>query len=208
MRDGNGRLRQVKVGEAGLLLAKVTKAQPFDGYTDDDATEKKLLRDGFKDGDCWFITGDLVRRQGLNHVAFVDRLGDTFRWKGENVATTEVEAALERLPFVEDCVVYGVEVPGCDGRAGMAAVVLREGEPFDAMAAVALNERLPKYAVPLFVREVDSLEHTSTFKSRKVELRDAGFAGVGDDRVWVLTRDGYVPLYESYPEDVAAARQP
>ena len=208
VRDANGRLRQVKVGEAGLLLAKVTKAQPFDGYTDDDATEKKLLRDGFKDGDCWFITGDLVRRQGLNHVAFVDRLGDTFRWKGENVATTEVEAALERLPFVEDCVVYGVEVPGCDGRAGMAAIVLREGEPFDAIAAVALNERLPKYAVPLFVREVDSLEHTSTFKSRKVELRDAGFAGVGDDRVWVLMRDGYVPFYGSYPEDVAAARQP
>lgn len=73
---------------------------------------------------------------------------------------------------------------------------------------MALDERLPKYAVPLFVREVDSLEHTSTFKSRKVELRDAGFAGVGDDRVWVLTRDGYVPFYESYPEDVAAARQP
>lgn len=207
-RDANGRLHQVRVGEVGLLLAKVTKAQPFDGYTDAEATEKKLLRDGFKDGDCWFITGDLVRRQGLNHVAFVDRLGDTFRWKGENVATTEVEAALERLPFVEDCVVYGVEVPGCDGRAGMAAVVLRDGEPFDASAAAALNERLPKYAVPLFVREVDSLEHTSTFKSRKVELRDAGFADVGDDRVWVLTREGYVPFHERYAEDVAAARQP
>ena len=113
VRDGNGRLRQVKVGEAGLLLAKVTKAQPFDGYTDDDATEKKLLRDGFKDGDCWFITGDLVRRQGLNHVAFVDRLGDTFRWKGENVATTEVEA--EVLPQDKAAVVQRLRAEGREG---------------------------------------------------------------------------------------------
>lgn len=207
LRNAKGRLEQVKTGEAGLLLAKVTSGQPFDGYTDEGETEKKLLRDGFRKGDCWFVTGDLVRRQGFQHVAFVDRLGDTFRWKGENVATTEVEAALERLPQVQDCVVYGVEVPGSDGRAGMAAVVLRED--FDSSdVAGRLAEMLPKYAVPLFVREVESLEQTSTFKSRKVELRDAGYAGAGDDRVWVLTKEGYVPFYEGYPEDVAGARQP
>ena len=207
LRNAKGRLEQVKTGEAGLLLAKVTSGQPFDGYTDEGETEKKLLRDGFRKGDCWFVTGDLVRRQGFQHVAFVDRLGDTFRWKGENVATTEVEAALERLPQVQDCVVYGVEVPGSDGRAGMAAVVLRED--FDSSdVAGRLAEMLPKYAVPLFVREVESLEQTSTFKSRKVELRDAGYAGAGDDRVWVLTKEGYVPFYEGYAEDVAGARQP
>lgn len=207
LRNAKGRLEQVKTGEVGLLLAKVTSGQPFDGYTDEGETEKKLLRDGFRKGDCWFVTGDLVRRQGFQHVAFVDRLGDTFRWKGENVATTEVEAALERLPQVQDCAVYGVEVPGSDGRAGMAAVVLRED--FDSSdVAGRLAEMLPKYAVPLFVREVQSLEQTSTFKSRKVELRDAGYAGAGDDRVWVLTKEGYVPFYEGYPEDVAGARQP
>ena len=207
LRNAKGRLEQVKTGEAGLLLAKVTSGQPFDGYTDEGETEKKLLRDGFRKGDCWFATGDLVRRQGFQHVAFVDRLGDTFRWKGENVATTEVEAALERLPQVQDCAVYGVEVPGSDGRAGMAAVVLRED--FDSSdVAGRLAEMLPKYAVPLFVREVESLEQTSTFKSRKVELRDAGYAGAGDDLVWVLTKEGYVPFYEGYPEDVAGARQP
>lgn len=207
LRNAKGRLEQVKTGEAGLLLAKVTSGQPFDGYTDEGETEKKLLRDGFRKGDCWFVTGDLVRRQGFQHVAFVDRLGDTFRWKGENVATTEVEAALERLPQVQDCAVYGVEVPGSDGRAGMAAVVLRED--FDSSdVAGRLAEMLPKYAVPLFMREVESLEQTSTFKSRKVELRDAGYAGAGDDRVWVLTKEGYVPFYEGYPEDVAGARQP
>lgn len=210
LRNAKGRLEQVRVGEAGLLLAKVDKRQPFDGYTDAEATEKKLLRNGFKDGDCWFVTGDLVRRQGFQHVAFVDRLGDTFRWKGENVATTEVEAALERADGIEDCVVYGVEVPGCDGRAGMAAVVLEgSGSDLDGVRlAEQLRGSLPKYAMPLFVRRVESLEHTSTFKSRKVELREAGFSDVGDDPVWVLRKEGYVPFHEGYPEDVAQARQP
>ena len=92
-RDDDGRVHKVKTGEPGLLLSKVSNFQPFDGYTDKDATEKKLVRDAFKDGDVWFNTGDLMRSQGFGHAAFTDRLGDTFRWKGENVATTEVEAA-------------------------------------------------------------------------------------------------------------------
>ena len=208
-RNAKGRLVQVKPGETGLLLAKVTKKQPFDGYTDSGASEQKLLRNGFRRGDCWFVTGDLVRRQGLHHVAFVDRLGDTFRWKGENVATTEVEAALERIDFIEDSTVYGVAVPGTDGKAGMGAIVLAAGEQFDPVrAASELRDALPPYALPLFLRVVASLEHTSTFKSRKVELRDAAFTDVGRDPVWVLTRDGYQPLYPEYCQDVASARQP
>lgn len=208
-RNAKGRCEKVKKGEAGLLLSKVTKKQPFDGYTDAEATEKKLLRNAFRDGDCWFNTGDLVRHQGLHHVAFVDRLGDTFRWKGENVATTQVEAAIERLDFIEDSTVYGVAVPGTDGKAGMGAIVLKPGQELPGKrAAHELREALPGYALPLFLREVESLEHTSTFKSRKVELRNAGFTEVGDDRVWVLTREGYVPFYDGYCEDVAQARQP
>ena len=160
-RHSDGRLRKVRTGDVGLLLSKVTDRAPFDGYTDEEATDKKLVRDGFDDGDCWFDTGDLVRRQGWSHVAFVDRLGDTFRWKGENVATTEVEGALLAHPAVEQAVVYGVEIPGTDGRAGMAAVTLHEDEKFDgADVAELLFQRLPSYAVPLFVRVVDSLEQT------------------------------------------------
>ncbi|TWP34232.1 long-chain-acyl-CoA synthetase [Leekyejoonella antrihumi] len=210
-RGDNGRLIKVKTGETGLLLAKVTSRAPFDGYTEEDATEAKLLRGAFKDGDCWFDTGDLVRQQGLTHVAFVDRLGDTFRWKGENVATTEVEAAVSEIESVEDASVFGVAVPGADGKAGMAAVVLRDGHDFDGVrVAGALIDSLPAYAVPLFVRVVGSLEHTSTFKSRKVELRSAGFAETGDDPLYVLQdRDnGYVPFYDDYPQDVATARYP
>ncbi len=97
---------------------KVSNFQPFDGYTDKEATEKKLVRDAFKDGDVWFNTGDLMRSQGFGHAAFTDRLGDTFRWKGENVATTEVEAAVSTDPQVEECTVFGVEVDGAGGRAG------------------------------------------------------------------------------------------
>lgn len=208
VRNAKGRLTRVKSGEVGLLLAKVTSRAPFDGYTDDDASERKLIRDGFKDGDCWFNTGDLVINQGFTHVAFVDRLGDTFRWKGENVATTEVEAVLGRQPQVEDCTVYGVEVPGTDGRAGMAAVVLADGADLDPHGlASALREALPAYAVPLFVRVVDSLEHTSTFKSIKVRLRDEGYA-VDGVHVLVGGEEGYVPFYDDYPADVAGARVP
>ena len=152
-RADDGRVRKVKTGEPGLLLSKVSNFQPFDGYTDKDATEKKLVRDAFKDGDVWFNTGDLMRSQGFGHAAFTDRLGDTFRWKGENVATTEVEAAVSTDPQVEECTVFGVEVEGAGGRAGMAAIQLKDGHEFDGKAlAKAVYEHLPGYAVPLFVR--------------------------------------------------------
>ncbi|MBO1754008.1 long-chain-acyl-CoA synthetase [Allobranchiibius sp. CTAmp26] len=208
-RNARGRLETVRVGEVGLLLAKVTDRQPFDGYTDDDASERKLVRNGFKSGDCWFNTGDLVRKQGMQHVAFVDRVGDTFRWKGENVATTQVEAALGHAHDVEDCTVYGVEVAGTDGKAGMAAVQLVEGASFDGrVMADHLIDSLPTYAVPLFIRLVATLEHTSTFKSRKVELRDQGFQDAGGDEVFVLAKAEYVPLYDGYADEVAAGKAP
>ncbi|MBF6370660.1 long-chain-acyl-CoA synthetase, partial [Nocardia puris] len=149
-------------GGVGLLLAKVTGRQPFDGYTDREATEAKLVRDAFRPGDVWFDTGDLVRDQGWWHIAFVDRLGDTFRWKGENVATTEVENALAHHDSIAEAVVFGVDVPGTDGKAGMAAVTLHPDAEFDGrgLARVAY-EQLPSYAVPLFVRVVPELEQTS-----------------------------------------------
>ncbi|WP_269821883.1 long-chain-acyl-CoA synthetase [Nocardia asteroides] len=210
-RGRDGKLRRVRTGEAGLLLAKVTRLTPFDGYTDPAAGEAKLVRDGFRRGDVWFDTGDLVRDQGWFHIAFVDRVGDTFRWKGENVATTEVEGALGAAPELAQAVVYGVEVPGADGRAGMAAVVLRPDAEFDGAALAALvYDRLPGYARPLFVRVVGELEQTSTFKSRKVELRNQGFDPDADGELYVLDgrAAGYVPFRAGYPAEVAAGRAP
>ncbi|MFD8250405.1 long-chain-acyl-CoA synthetase [Nocardia sp. NPDC059691] len=210
-RDNNGRLRRVRTGGVGLLLAKVTDRSPFDGYTDKAASEAKLVRDGFESGDVWFDTGDLVRDQGWHHIAFVDRLGDTFRWKGENVATTEVEGALSKAESIEQAVVYGVDIPGTDGKAGMAAVTLHPGAEFDGAAVAKLAyDQLPGYAVPLFIRIVHELEQTSTFKSRKVDLRKQGYADDPDSTLYVLAgrTEGYIPAYADYAADVAAGRAP
>ena len=218
LRDENGRVRRVPAGEPGLLLSKVNRLQPFDGYTDKESSEKKLVRNAFREGDCWFNTGDVMSPQGLGHAAFVDRLGDTFRWKGENVATTQVEAAVATDAAVEQCTVFGVEIPRTGGRAGMAAIKLRDGAEFDGHSlAQAVYGQLPPYALPLFVRVVKELAQTTTFKSRKVELRDEGYGPFGGpfgpdvhDPLYVLAGrdDGYVPFYDEYPEEVASGKRP
>ncbi|MFT4124905.1 MAG: long-chain-acyl-CoA synthetase [Gordonia sp. (in: high G+C Gram-positive bacteria)] len=210
-RNEKGRLTKVGRGGTGLLISGINDRVPVDGYTDPSETEKKIIRNGFADGDAWFNSGDLVRDQGFSHIAFVDRLGDTFRWKGENVATTEVEAGLDGFDAISQSVAFGVAVPGTDGKAGMAAVTVRDGEKLDGKAlADHLYNVLPTYAVPLFIRVVDQLEATSTFKNRKVELREEGYHDTGDDPLLVLAGPGrgYVDYYESYPEDVAAAKAP
>lgn len=206
VRGADGRVRRVPAGQPGLLLSPVSRLSPFDGYTDPAASEKKLVRNAFRDGDVWFNTGDVMNPQGMGHAAFADRLGDTFRWKGENVATTEVEAALAADPQVAECTVFGVEVPDTGGRAGMAAVILRDGGRFDGKAlSDTLYARLPGYAIPLFVRIVDVLETTSTFKSRKVDLRNEGYgADVPDLYVLAGRAEGYLPFYDDYPGEVAA----
>ena len=211
VRGADGRVRKVGNGEPGLLLSKVSNFQPFDGYTDKKATEKKLVRNAFRDGDAWFNTGDLMRSQGFGHAAFTDRLGDTFRWKGENVATTEVEAAISTNPQVEEATVFGVEVPGAGGRAGMAAIQLKAGEEFDGKAlAGSAYDRLPGYAVPLFVRVAKELAHTSTFKSQKVDLRKQGYGSDVEDPIYVLAgRDeGYVEFYDEYAAEVKDGKRP
>jgi fatty-acyl-CoA synthase len=211
LRGEDGWVRRVPAGASGLLLSPVNKLQPFDGYTDPSASEKKLVRNVFRDGDCWFNTGDVMSPQGMGHAAFVDRLGDTFRWKGENVATTQVERALGANKSVEECTVFGVEIPRTGGRAGMAAVKLRDGADFDGKAlAETVYSQLPVYALPLFVRIVESMEYTTTFKSRKVDLREQAYGPGIEDPLYVLAgRDeGYVPFYDGYPDDVACGKRP
>jgi fatty-acyl-CoA synthase len=211
LRGDDGRVQKVPSGEPGLLLSPVTRLQPFDGYTDPSATEKKLVRDAFRKGDCYFNTGDVMSPQGMRHAAFVDRLGDTFRWKGENVATTQVERALGSDKSIEECTVFGVEIPSTGGRAGMAAVKLRDGVDFDGNAvAETVYKQLPSYAMPLFIRVVDEMEHTTTFKSRKVDLREQAYDSSIEDPVYVLSGrgEGYVPFYDDYPEEVASGKRP
>ena len=203
--DEKGRMKEVAKGETGLLLNKVTDFAPFEGYTDPEASEKKLFRGVFKADDCYFNTGDLVRRQGMRHIAFVDRLGDTFRWKGENVATTQVENALNAFPEIEESVVYGVEVPHADGRAGMAAITpVNKLADIDWGALVAhLRNELPAYAVPVFIRLRPEQEITGTMKYRKVDLKKQGYSPEGDEPVFMLAARG--ERYEPIDDDTRAA---
>ena len=204
VRGNDGWMRKVAKGGTGLLITKVTDSMPFEGYTDKKASEKKMLRDVFEEGDCYFNTGDLVRDQGMRHIAFVDRLGDTFRWKGENVATTEVEKALNTHPQIEEAVVYGVEVPHADGRAGMAAItpnVSAKNMDWRGLAA-HLQQQLPAYAVPVFLRLRPEQEVTGTFKHRKVDLKKEGFAPGGKEAVYVL-----LPMAEGYKKLNAETRK-
>lgn len=202
-RMADGYMRKVAKGGAGLLITEVNEKYPFDGYTDQKATESKLLRDVFIKGDCWFNTGDLVRDQGYRHIQFVDRVGDTFRWKGENVATTEVEGALNRYVGVQEAVVYGVQVPGADGRAGMAALTWT-GELPGRELARHLRAELPAYAVPLFLRLRAQQEVTGTFKFRKVELKQQGFdpASIDEPLYVLLDEQGYVPMSQALHDQI------
>ncbi len=156
--------------EAGEALGGISKraGREFEGYTAKADSDKKMLRDVFKKGDVWFRTGDLMRRDEHGYFYFVDRVGDTFRWKGENVSTGEVGAALQAVPGIREANVYGVTVPGLDGRAGMAALVV-DGD-FNLEALPARLKALPHYARPIFLRLSPRIEVTGTFKQRKVDL--------------------------------------
>jgi fatty-acyl-CoA synthase len=165
-------------GEVGEAIGRIGTADAgggrFEGYTDAEETEKKILRDVLAKGDAWFRTGDLMMRDAGGYFHFVDRVGDTFRWKGENVATSEVNQAVVDCPGVVDAATYGVKIPGADGRAGMVAVVAGDG--FDLRELQShLAQRLPAYACPVFVRLCATLELTETFKQKKQQLVREGF---------------------------------
>jgi fatty-acyl-CoA synthase len=203
LRDANGFLVPCRAGEVGEAIGMIHNypdivAGRFEGYTSPEATDRKILRNVFREGDAWWSSGDLLRFDDDGYCWFVDRIGDTYRWKSENVSTTEVAEAFGDLSGVESVTVYGVQVPGAEGRAGMAAVVMEPGHVFDPVAFYRCAlERLPRYAAPLFVRVAPQADMTTTFKLRKVDLQRQGFdpAAVPDP---LFVRDEqagrYVPL--------------
>jgi fatty-acyl-CoA synthase len=165
-------------GEVGEAIGRIGTADAgggrFEGYTDAAQTEKKILRDVLAKGDAWFRTGDLMRLDEGGYFHFVDRVGDTFRWKGENVATSEVNEAVLDCPGVADATTYGVEIPGADGRAGMVAIVV-DGRFDLSQFQHRLSQRLPAYACPVMIRICTTLDTTETFKQKKHELVREGF---------------------------------
>ncbi|EDM67243.1 MAG: long-chain-acyl-CoA synthetase [Moritella sp.] len=187
-----GKMIKVKTGDVGLLLTKITKRSPFDGYTDEKESNKKLFKSVLKEGDCYFNTGDLVNYQGFRHIAFVDRLGDTFRWKGENVATTQVEGQINDFNQIEQSVAYGVELPHHDGRAGMVALTLNC--PIQEFSASEFYQHvtsvLPSYAQPIFVRLRTQQDMTGTFKYKKTELKKESYLPNAAEEIILIKHPG------------------
>ncbi|MDB6042671.1 MAG: long-chain-acyl-CoA synthetase [Gammaproteobacteria bacterium] len=179
LRDGTGLCVRCDVNEVGEAIGEISNANGkhssrFEGYADPEASLQKMVRDVFARGDAWYRTGDLMRKDEHGYFYFVDRVGDTYRWKGENVSTGEVTAVITACPGVSDAAVYGVTVPGTDGRAGMAALVVNTKFELGTFRH-HLATRLPDYARPLFLRIVTSIELTGTFKLRKQELALEGY---------------------------------
>ncbi|KAF7701291.1 long-chain fatty acid transport protein 6 [Silurus meridionalis] len=211
IRTDKGRCLKVNKGEVGLLVAPLSFTNPFLGYAGNKTmSEKKLLRDVFKEGDVYFNTGDLMLQDHRNFVYFKDRIGDTFRWKGENVATTEVSEVLGCLEFLQDVNVYGVTVPGHEGRAGMAAVVLKEGRDLDGESLYNhLVENLPAYSWPWFLRVQTYLDVTETFKQQKKKLVEEGFClQVVQAPLYFLdnSKKTYIPLSQSVYDDIVSGK--
>ena len=181
-RDENGFYQLCEEGEVGEALGFIISHPEigggrFEGYTSAAATDSKIRRNVFVQGDAWWSSGDLLRFDEDGYLYFIDRIGDTFRWKSENVSTLEVVAALGDFAGLELINIYGVQVPGQEGRAGMAAVLMQPGHTFDPEAFYALTQaRLPRYAAPVFVRVSAAADLTSTFKLRKVDLQRQGYS--------------------------------
>lgn len=203
VRDAKGRCIACKTGEVGELLGRIDDkyvTSRFDGYLGDEATQAKILRNVREKGDAYFRSGDLMKKDLWGFYYFVDRIGDTFRWKGENVATNEVQDALGSFDTVESANVYGVEVPGFDGRAGMAALALKPGAHFAPQSFYEHALRsLPAYAVPAFVRLLAQTELTATFKLKKVDLQRDGYDPKKTEDL-VFYRDDQTRSYEVIDE--------
>ncbi|XP_046845148.1 long-chain fatty acid transport protein 4-like [Xenia sp. Carnegie-2017] len=178
LRGSDGFCIPCKPGEIGQIAGKIVagdETRRFDGYVNKKATNNKIAHDVLKKGDQWFLSGDAVYWDELGYVYFHDRLGDTFRWRGENVSTSEVEAIMANVLSLNSVVVYGVEIPGCEGRAGMAAIE----DPHDVIdvkfLSQKLRELLPSYAKPVFLRITNTVDVTGTFKFQKAVLKKEGF---------------------------------
>ena len=194
VRDARGFCVRCAVNEVGEAIGQLRKddsnvGSRFEGYSNKEASERKILRNVFAPGDAWYQTGDLMRQDEHGYFYFVDRIGDTFRWKGENVATSEVSEVIGAFPGIKEANVYGVTIPGTDGRAGMAAIVT-DGELDLAAFRTHLIDRLPDYARPVFVRIRRELDVTDTFKHTKGVLVREGYDPVAiEDPIYFHSRE-------------------
>ena len=204
LRDSHGFCVQAGVNEPGEGIGKISKQNPYFGYNDSSASKKKVITDVFQKGDQYFLSGDILRMDEEGFLYFCDRSGDTFRWKGENVSTTEVENVMARILQLKLVAVYGVEVAHSEGRTGMAAIEGTADSVDLSDLAKQLLEALPKYAVPIFLRFVPAAELTGTFKLKKLKLKSEGFDMSVPDPLYFLDSSSkdYIPLTKDLYEEI------
>ena len=203
-RRNDGLCYECKPGEIGEAIGQIANdaRHAYSGYADKAASQKKVLNDVFRTGDAWFRTGDLMRQDKDGYLYFVDRIGDTFRWKGENVSTSEVSEYCASAPGVEEAIVYGIPVPNHDGKAGMASLIARDDFNLAAFKA-HVDSHLPVYARPRFVRLLQEVETTGTFKYKKMDLIKEGFdPKLIKDPLYILCNDEYVPMTQAMLDDI------
>lgn len=210
IRGPDGLCQLCKPNEPGVFIGKIIKGNPsreFLGYVDDKASAKKVVKDVFKKGDAAFLSGDLLMADERGYLFFVDRTGDTFRWKGENVSTGEVEAQVSNVAGYKDTVVYGVSIPHTEGRAGMAAIYDPERSVDLDKFAEELKHLLPTYARPQFLRFLTKVDLTGTFKLRKVDLQKDGFDPnkIADTMYYQTPKGRYEPLTAEIYEKINKA---
>jgi acyl-CoA synthetase (AMP-forming)/AMP-acid ligase II len=207
MRDKNGHMILVAPGEIGLLLGQVDPGSYY-MYKDKKASEKKLFQNVFIDGDMWVNSGDLLRDIGFRHAMFADRLGDTYRWKGENVSTEEMEILINTFDQIEYSCAYGVLIPGTEGRAGMISFIKKGDNDFDFNRfSEFVNDKIPAYAIPIFLRIKKEFATTATDKIQKVRLKQEGYnINETEDPIYVLLpkSTNYVPLTKEIYEGIMA----
>ncbi|KAG8177006.1 hypothetical protein JTE90_006950 [Oedothorax gibbosus] len=212
IRSPKGLCVRCEPGEPGEFVGKIIDSDPirrFDGYVNQSATKKKIVRDCFAKGDMAFLSGDLLTMDEDGYLFFVDRTGDTFRWRGENVSTMEVEGLISKVLHHADSVVYGVEVPDNEGRAGMAAITDPDHSVDLKELQSELSRVLPPYAIPLFIRLCDNLEATGTFKLKKVDLQKEGFnPSTIKDPLYYLNKKlgGYVSLDDEAYKNICSGK--
>ena len=200
LKNSEGFCESVDFGETGLFISELSKLATFEGYLDKQASNKKIMTDVMKDGDTWFNSGDLLTRHENNWLSFADRVGDTYRWKSENVSTMEVAAIINKYPEVLDSNVYGVEVQSADGRAGMALMNVSNNFDFEVFSD-HIEKNMNTFQRPCFVRIAEVMKTTGTFKHQKEDLKKQGFdPSMIEDKLYFYQKGKYVeidqPLYE------------
>ena len=200
LKNSEGFCESVDFGETGLFISELSKLATFEGYLDKQASNKKIMTDVMKDDDTWFNSGDLLTRHENNWLSFADRVGDTYRWKSENVSTMEVAAIINKYPEVLDSNVYGVEVQSADGRAGMALMNVSNNFDFEVFSD-HIEKNMNTFQRPCFVRIAEVMKTTGTFKHQKEDLKKQGFdPSMIEDKLYFYQKGKYVkidqPLYE------------